>query len=393
MTIRLMAITMCMAWTTSMFAGEPMLVNPKPVFSTSQPAYKGPNQYHDFSMRLSPDGKRVLYTRPVAGSEQSDQRSSRSELVLRELDGGKETVLLIGSLDSGWRTVFTRFNMFDSAGKRLVLPDISAQPTSASTTGMKWLIYDIAQAKATNTDIADGIVLAKFAADGQALVTTVGTGPRELATRIISLKTPKAEPKLLTAPGYIQSICPTGDAAAFFVPPARSATQTQPATQTGTPSTCLVLWDLKADKELAQIPTHPRNSMLDDWETQWTADGRYLYYGDVEEIAAEEQSGRPSYRYVTRIWDKQAGQLAGAVRDAVPVGPGPGPSLMVLAKHTQNPSGGFLLHDASRGTELPLGDASKSLIHAYGGKVIYAEKLAGSDAEDVFSADLVIPKP
>jgi hypothetical protein len=152
----------------------------------------------------------------------------------------------------------------------------------------------------------------------------------------------------------------------------------------------LVLWDLKADRELAEIPTHPRNGELDDWETQWTANGRYLYYVDVDEVPAEGEADHPTYRSVTRIWDRQAGKLAGMVSDVMPVGPGPG-QLMVLAKRNQNGSGGFLLHDAASGKEYPLGDASKKLIHAYGGKVIYAQESADSEVEDVFVADIVVP--
>ncbi len=154
----------------------------------------------------------------------------------------------------------------------------------------------------------------------------------------------------------------------------------------------LILWDLKADKELVQLPTHPRNSVLDDWETQWTPNGRYLCYWDVEEAATEGQADRPRFRAVIRIWDRQAGKLLRTMQDAVPVGPGPAPSMMVMAKRTSDGSGGFLLHDVSSGKEYPLGDASKNLIHACGGKVIYAERTAGSDSEGVFTADLVIPE-
>jgi hypothetical protein len=48
--------------TAGLLADEPKIENPKRVFPTSQPVYKRPNQYPAFSMRLSPDGRRVLYT-------------------------------------------------------------------------------------------------------------------------------------------------------------------------------------------------------------------------------------------------------------------------------------------------------------------------------------------
>jgi len=394
MTTRLIAFAVFAACTAGLFAGEHKLVHPKPVFETSQPVYKRPNQQHVFSMRLSPDGKRLLYSRPVAGNENSDDRSARFEVVLRELDGGKEAVLPIEPLGSGWRSVHTRFNMFDPAGKRLLLPNIKVEATeadggaSASKTVVKWLIYDIAQAKATKAGIEGGMGPVKFTADGQAVFAMAITGRHEVATSIISLKAAKAEPKPLTAPGWVQSVCPTGGVAVLFAPPARPTGPRKPGER---PPIRLVLWDLKADKELALLPTHPRNGVLDDIETQWTADGRYLYYWDFDETVADEQA-KPILRAVTRIWDRQAGKLAGTVRDAVPLGPGPGASLMVLAKRTPNAPGGFMLHDAGNGKEYPLGDASKKAIHACGGKIVYAETPAGSNAEVVLIAEIVAPK-
>ena len=396
MTTRRIALAVLAVCTAGLLADEPKLAKPQRVFATTPPAYKRPTQYHAFSMRLSPDGQRVLYTRPVAGNEHADDQSARYELVLRELDGGKETVLPIEPVETGWRTVPTRFNMFDAAGKRLVLPSIKVETRqidehlSANKMVVRWLVYDIAQAKVESTDIECGTGPVKFTADGQALVVTASTDRRELVTRIISLKDPNAKPAPLAASGWVQGLCPTGGAAVFFVPPARPTAPPQPGERMQRPPMRLVLWDLKADKELALLPTHPRNSSLDDWETQWTPDGRYLYYIDCDQAAADGQAD-PALRSVTRIWDRQAGKPAGEVRDAMPVGPGPGPSLMVLAKRTRNASGGFLLHDAASGKEYPLGDSSKNLIHACGGKIVYAETPAGSDAEIIFVADLVAP--
>lgn len=398
MRTRLTVIVMFAACTTGLFAGEPKLVHPKPVFSTDQPGYKKPNQYHVFSMRLSPDGKRLLYTRPVADTAGADDESARYELVLRELAGGKEAVLPVEPLGSGWRSVPTRFNGFDPAGKRLLLPNIKVETRqidehrSSNKTVIKWLVYDIAQAKTTKSGIDGGRGLVKFTADGQAIITMSNTGRHDgAATKIISLKATKAEPKALTALGWVQSVCPVGEVAVFFAPPARPTAPPAPGERTKRPPIRLILWDLKADKELALLPTHPRNSVLDDVETQWTADGRYLYYCDFEETDVDGQA-RPTLRALTRIWDRQAGKLAATVRDAAPLGPGPGASLMVLAKRTQNGSGGFLLHHAGSGKEYPIGDASKKPIHAWGGKIVYAETPANANAEVVLMAEIVAPK-
>lgn len=396
-TTRMIGLAVIAVCAGGLSAGEMKLANPKRVFPTTQPAYKSPTQHHAFAMRLSPGGKLLLYSRPAAGSEQADERSARYELVLRELEGGKEAVLPIESVDLGWRTVALRFNFFDPAGNRLALPTIKVETRqidvrmSSTKSSIKWLIYDIAAGKVTSNGIDGSAGPAKFTADGQGLFTS---GGRQMSTRIISLKDPNAEPKTLAAPGWLQSVCPSGDVAVFFVPPGRPAGPPQPGERMQRPPIRLVLWDLKADKELALLPTHPSNSELDDRETQWTADGRYLYYTDADvEQAAADGRANPSFRRVTRVWDRQAGKPAGQITDAVPVGPWTSSSLMVLAKQTGSDSGGFLVHDAASGREYTIGDDSKHLIHAYGGKVVYAQTPDGADGEVVFVADLVPSKP
>ena len=398
MTIRLIALAIIVACTTGLFAEEAKLANATKVFPDSRPAYKRPSQYDAFTMRLSPDGKRLLYTRPVAGGEPSDYDSARYELVLRELNGGKEVVLPIEPLDSGWRSVPTRYNIFDPTGKRLVLMDIKIEKqqidenSSVSRRNINWTIYDIAKSKATNITFPSRTMgPAKFAADGKALLLTVASGRGDLVTKIISLKDPKAKPKSLTAPGWVQSVSPVGDVAAFFVPPARPTHPPQPGKRMERPAISLVLWDLKADKELVRVPTHPRNSELDDLETQWTSNGRYLYYVDVEEVAAKGEADRPTYRSMTRVWDRQTSKPAGTIPDTTPLGPGPGESTMVLAERPRGDFGGFVLHDAATGKDYQIGDVAKKLIHISGKKVIYAEKSADSDAEEVFSAEIVLP--
>jgi hypothetical protein len=49
----------------------------------------------------------------------------------------------------------------------------------------------------------------------------------------------------------------------------------------------------------------------------------------------------------------------------------------------------FILHDAATGKQYPLGDDSKKLIHAAGGKILYAEKSADA-AETIFVAEIVV---
>ena len=171
----------------------------------------------------------------------------------------------------------------------------------------------------------------------------------------------------------------------------------------------LVLYDLKADKEISELPIHQRNAKLDDCETQWTADGRYLYYYDWIVLKPGEgfsklpirnrrgntlddgwtqwaAAGPPQGSYpvafnaagqeegktipVTRVWDRVAGKQVGLCLNAVAVGPGPTPTSMFLAGLSAGRKG-FWIHDAGSGEKHRVGDLSTKLIHAWGSKVLY----------------------
>ena len=152
----------------------------------------------------------------------------------------------------------------------------------------------------------------------------------------------------------------------------------------------MFLYDIKADKEIADLPLHQRNRNLDDWETQWTAGGRYLYYHDVREVMVETPEGpRQRTRPVARIWDRTTNKPAGRVLDAIPVGPGPTATTMVLARRTDAGFGGFLLHDAKSGKEYPLGDSSMKLVHAWGPKVLYVKR-SSEGTETLYLAEITM---
>ena len=55
-------------------------------------------------------------------------------MVLRDLQTAKDTVLPIPPLESGWRTVFTRFNTFAPDGKTLASADFGGSMVLWNTT-------------------------------------------------------------------------------------------------------------------------------------------------------------------------------------------------------------------------------------------------------------------
>jgi len=56
----------------------------------------------------------------------------------------------------------------------------------------------------------------------------------------------------------------------------------------------------------------------------------------------------------------------------VPLGPGPTPASVILAKRSEAGYRGLLLHDAGSGKAYPLGEPSFRPVHAWGSKVGYA---------------------
>ena len=59
---RMIALAVIAACVTGLPADEPRLANATRIFTLSQPAHTW-NKYHAFTMRLSPSGEHMLYTR------------------------------------------------------------------------------------------------------------------------------------------------------------------------------------------------------------------------------------------------------------------------------------------------------------------------------------------
>ena len=382
---------LCAASTST--GAELQLAAERRIFPEADKSWQGLKKPGLWGMRLSPDGESLLYPRliglPALNAEGvPDRHRAKYELILRNLKTGKDTALPIGPLKSGWRTVFTRFNMFDPAGERLVLADIEIQQMEeggavAVRPSMKLVLYDIVAAKTKATGIEGASTIGKFDRTGKGLIVMKSKALYTTSLRDLELKP-------LNITGLLQSVCPTADVVCVLVFPQRP----KPLLRGGRPKRMpprLTLYDYKAGKELAELPIHPRNSSLDDLETQWTADGRYLYYYDVREITIDTAEGpKQRTKPISRIWDRINNKQAGVVLDAVPLGPGPSPTTMLLAKRSQAGYEGFILHDANTGDEWRMAETNVQPIHAWGKNVVYLKGL--EDGEDaVFLAQIAVP--
>ncbi|KPK81495.1 MAG: hypothetical protein AMJ81_10575 [Phycisphaerae bacterium SM23_33] len=376
-------------------AAEPKLVEEKRIFPAGDQGWNIPGMLWCWVMRLSPDGKHLLYTRelPAADPQPPEERERREpsrQLRLRDLESGKEVSLPLDPIPDGWTTVYTRFNFFDPAGRTLALPVVARTEERRIATGgarltsvrrtMRLVLYDVAAGKVTKTALEAGNLMAKFDRTGRGLVLC-----KDMMIHTASL--PELKLTGLGATGYPNSICPTADVAVLFVPPSRTVRPREGA-RPERPRSKLMLHDLRADKPLAELPSEEPSSNWDDWECQWTSDGRYLYYpGAKKDTVQTPQGPRQRTATLSLVWDRLAGRQVHVIDAAVAVGPGPTPTSMVLCGLKDEPKGVFL-HDAATGQRWTLEPGAKAQ-HARGGKVVYTR--ASPDGAAAYVARIAMP--
>ena len=337
------------------------------------------------SARLSPNGKHLLYMRvkPVELSAQDGPPARERRfyhLTLRDLKTGKDKPLPIPAYrDGGIPVYMLSGKIFDSGGGTIALGagvDASGDGLyDDRTEKMQAVVYDIASEKLTKLPVNESAVLATFDRTGKGLIImSMSRGERQGKL----LTTPLGKPKLrqLGKWGLPRGVCPAADVLAMLLPPDRD----RPSRSK------FVLYDLKADKQIAELPVHEQNTKLDDCCPQWTTNGRYLYYADVK---LEMIDGRQERKYLTRIWDRTKGREAGIVPDVVPIGPGPGKSTMVVAKDRGR--GQMSLHDAATGDSHTLGKETMTAIAAEGKYLLYADKPADGKS-GIYMAEIVAAK-
>jgi hypothetical protein len=126
------------------------------------------------------------------------------------------------------------------------------------------------------------------------------------------------------------------------------------------PKVDLALFDTSSKNVVDSIDVGD-GSQLDDLETKWTADGRYIYFADAG----------------TKVWDRQDKTRVAKVATGYPIGPGPTPSSMVIklmppqASDAANAGPNILLHDAASGQSWTLGDPQCDAQDARAGSILY----------------------
>jgi hypothetical protein len=366
-------------------ADEPRLVKQREVFGPEETYETGGKTHGLGYMRLSPDGQRVLCIRrqvlevaggdppspgPPARSRRSPGREVR-RLVLRELGTGKDRLVPVPPC--AWEDIFVKMvmrNVFDPAGSALVLAGGAAGPAGVFEIGqgkMQAVRYDIAADTIQPLAQAEELVLPQFDGAGRGLLIMTA---EKTGGRLYWLAWPEMRLQRLNVYGMPMLPCPTADLVPLFY------------RDRDNDRLKFVLYDFRADKEVAPLPVHPGNTLLEDIPAQWTSEGRYLYYCDLESPA----DGEGPSRALTRIYDRQQNRLLAKMENAFPVGAGPAPATMVmgLAENAKAPPG-MVLHDAASGQVWTLSEAPAGIFYAGGGKVLYARKTQGGGLATVLA--------
>ncbi|MCP4374931.1 MAG: hypothetical protein GY794_01925 [bacterium] len=351
------------------------------------------------SMRLSPDGRRMLYLRKktykitMPNGRSYDRQGVK--FVLRDLKTGKDTTLPVPAVPEKLvGAMCLSMTMFDPTGKTLVVPvgvdpnknDLADQWSEKSKVGL----YDIASGKLKTLDLEDGVVIPAYHPDGKRLIVTVIEITRSKKDiKVYVTPTDKIKFRKLSKVGLIRAISPTSDLMVMVL--------MTPASLRSAES---VLYDIKTDTVKSELVKKGQSNVLLEYNPQWTSDGRYLYHLLVKHERSEE---REYTEVLTRIWDAKASKEVGIYSSIAPIGPGPAKGTMVLVKNPPRPRSspgtqpaikvepGIVLHIQGDKKLHPLGDKTMRPISTQGKWLLFVRKNADGK-EKAYIAEIVLPK-
>jgi len=324
------------------------------------------------SMRLSPDATMLLYVQrsaPAAKANADGAAQNRRgyRLVLRDIKAGKDTVMPgAPSGSDDFLVAYVSMRPFDADGKNVVIPvglGPADEPVRIGKGQMQLGSYELATGKLKELDLIGPVVFPSYDAAGKNLIVfamfMAKGGPDLALSKIVISPSDKIDFKKIGIMGMPRSPCPVGDILPVLLPPNRQ--DPNAPRKSG-----FVLYDTKADKQLLMLPIQSGNK-LDDYNPQWTTDGRYLYYVDSENDATSD--GKMRRKSITRIWDRKKTVEHAIIENVIPVGPAPGKSAMILIYKDRS----CKVHNPATAKTSPLlGDGTR-LINANGRFLLYVK--------------------
>ena len=394
--------TVCVAISAVAGAEEPKLINEK-LLLTRDAAEGGFGRMQKWngtwSVRISPGAKHLLYIRREQvmirrKPDEAPRQRSAYRFVLREVNTGKDNVLPIPALmDDDPLYVLMQMNMFGPEGKRIVFstaddPDGDGY-VEFGRKGclMQPAVYDIAAQKLRKLDVKDDMVIASFNRTGKNILIFKGDD-RGRATSLHITPTDKLQLKSLNIGGIPLNPCPKADIIPLLLMPQR------PGSRPAQSEKLLMLYDVQSDKEFARLSRSERMFNYFIFQVQWTADGRYMYYAELQVMQDDDTGRKTGRKLLTRIWDRKDKKEAALLDGVISIGTGPGDSTVVLSKvdTKQEKFTGIFLHDMKTNISHTIRGDDVRLLDARGKFVIYAKK-AKDGKEPIYLAEIEMPKP
>ncbi len=379
----------CLAATVAAGQDAPRLGDETKIMTLSEDAKIRENKGM-WSMRLSPDLKHLLYIRGeqahVPDRDGELRQRTVYRMILRNVATGVEKVLPAAAVDvDDYIVACLSMNVFGPKGRTIVLP-LPEDPegdgivsVKGGGSGMQVGLYDIASGKVDRLDVKGTVIFPSFDGSGKKLIV-LSMDIRAMSGTLYVTPVDKIDLKPLNQWGLPRTPCPTAEVMPLLLPPDRD----------GPPKAGVVLYDLKADAAKYELTMDERAAKADDYNPQWTADGRYLYYIDRKD---EADGTRTLTKYFTRVWDVKENKEAGIVDSAVAIGPGPGKSTVVLGR--MGPDKGsderVMLHNAARSVTWTLAKGRVRPISMQSGRLVYV-RMADDGTETVCTAEIIVPK-
>jgi hypothetical protein len=325
--------------------------------------------------RLSPDGERILYPRPLnppRGEELlGGHPEGPAELVMLDLGSGKESVLEIGTVDWEHLILLPDLILFDPSGRMLALPDYHEEPPQfLGDYERPVLLYEVATGRTRPTPIRTDLRYARIDSTGRVLV-----GHGSLVHPLAGGRARRL--KVEAQRGSVSSVSPVAPLAVYYIVEAERDTITE---------TKVLLWDFNRDALVASLPVE-LNWSLDDAIPQWTSNGQYVYYPGADRY----RGGAGGAGVLCRVWDGRQKRVVANVRDCWAVGPGPTPDSMILREGGLDVARRLLLHHPKTDTLRPIAlEDPERFVHAWRDKVLFTRDV--DKVPHVFVADLAVPK-
>ena len=326
--------------------------------------------YDIHRMCLSPEAETLLYVQRIPPAKPDNPRGFR--LVLRNIKTAKDTVLP-GAPVGATQILFDYISMnpFNATGNKLTLP-IAIGPADRPlrpTQGMMQLgCYDLKTGKIKKLDLTATIILPSYDAAGKNLIVqTVTFQNRRPACKTFLSPADKINFKQSNIKGTPRKPCPEENILPVLIRPESE-------------DNVLILYDTKANKHLLRMPLYS-GIYLSCYNPQWTTNGRYLYYNDCK--IGEYPDGKIRRTDMTRIWDRKKNVELPIIKDAVPIGPAPGGSMILVHdKETR-----YSVHNPATAKTSPLLNDGTRLINANGRFLLYVKK-DKDGAKSVYRAEI-----